>query len=218
MTAQTRGAPIVLLTGFEPFGGASANPSGDALRTLAAEGLAGLAATLVTAVLPVTFAGAATRIRELIATHRPDIVIATGLAGGRSAIGVERVAVNLLDARIPDNAGDQPVDLPSVEGAPAAAFATVPVKAIAASVTALGIPAEVSYSAGTFVCNHVFFTALDAASAHTRVGFVHVPWATGQAPVGAPELPPADIVRALQTVIAVAADGAELVAPGGTLH
>lgn len=112
MTAQTPGAPIVLVTGFEPFGGDSANPSGDAVRTLAAEGLGGLAATLVTAVLPVTFAGSATRIRELIATHRPDIVIATGLAGGRSAIGVERVAVNLLDARIPDNAGDQPVDLP----------------------------------------------------------------------------------------------------------
>ena len=155
----------VLLTGFEPFGGDAVNPSGEAVHRVASrwEG----PGMLVTAVLPVTFAGAAGRLKELLAEHRPDIVIAAGLAGGRAAIGVERVAVNLVDARIPDNDGEQPVDVPSVPGAAAAHFATLPVKEIARRIDAAGLPAEVSYSAGTFVCNHVFFTALEAAASGT---------------------------------------------------
>lgn len=214
----------VLLTGFEPFGGDAVNPSGDAVRAVAAEWSG--PESLVVDVLPVTFAGAADRLRELVGIHRPDVVVATGLAGGRAAIGVERVAVNLADARIPDNAGAQPVDEPSVDGAPAGAFSTLPVKAIAAAIRAAGIPAEVSHTAGTFVCNHVFFTALDAVPDGVRAGFVHVPWATGQAPAGsgAPELAPDDIARALVLAIRTTLDersGSAVGAhelPGGTLH
>ncbi len=207
----------VLLTGFEPFGGDAVNPSGDAVRRVVADWNA--PDELVTAVLPVTFAGAAARLRALIETHRPDVVIATGLAGGRSAIGVERIAVNLADARIPDNAGAQPIDEPSIAGAPVAAFSTLPVKAIAAAIEAAGIPAEVSHTAGTFVCNHVFFAALDAVPAGTPAGFVHVPWATGQAPSGQPELPLADIATALRIAIRTTIDGPPTVpTTGGSLH
>jgi len=207
----------VLLTGFEPFGGDAANPSGEAVQ-LVASGWDG-PATLIAAVLPVTFAGAAARLRDLIAEHRPDVVLATGLAGGRAAIGVERIAVNLIDARIPDNAGAQPVDEPSIPGAPPAAFAPLPVNAVAAAIRDAGIPAEGSHTAGTFVCNHVIFTALSAAAPGTRAGFVHVPWAVGQAPGDEPELPLGDIARALRVALDVTLAGApETRSPAGTLH
>lgn len=207
----------VLLTGFEPFGGDAANPSGEAVRLVASRWTG--PEVLVTAVLPVTFAGAAARLRELMAEHRPDVVIASGLAGGRTAIGVERVAINLIDARIPDNDGRQPVDEPSIPGAEPARFATLPVKEIVRRIAATGIPAELSYSAGTFVCNHVFFTALEATASTARAGFVHVPWATEHAPAGATALPLHDIATALEIVVrASTAVTDDLVVPGGTLH
>lgn len=208
----------VLLTGFEPFGGDAANPSGEAVHRVAARWNG--PETLITAILPVAFGGAARRLRDLLALHAPDVVIAAGLAGGRAAIGIERVAVNLIDARIPDNDGAQPVDAPSIEGAPAAAFATLPVKAIAKAICDVGIPAEVSYSAGTFVCNHVFFTVLDAVSPRTRAGFVHVPWSAEDAPgPDASTLHLSDIVRALEIAIRTALDEpAGIPLPGGTLH
>ena len=208
----------VLLTGFEPFGGDTANPSGQAVR-LVAERWSG-PEVLVTAVLPVTFRGAAQRLRDLLAEHRPDVVIATGLAGGRGAIGVERVAVNLIDARIADNDGAQPVDEPSVPGASPAHFATLPVKEIARRISAAGIPAEVSYSAGTFVCNHVFFTALEAAASRTRAGFVHVPWSAEHAPApDASTLPLADIVRALEIAVRTSIDvPVDTATSAGALH
>ncbi|MFV0373967.1 pyroglutamyl-peptidase I [Microbacterium sp.] len=212
------GDPTVLLTGFGPFAGDRTNPSGEAVQRVAAEWGDG-PARLVTAVLPVAFDAAATEMRQLIAAHRPDVVIAVGLAGGRSAIGIERIAVNLADARIPDNDGAQPIDAPSIPGAPAGAFATLPVKAIAAAVAAAGIPAEVSHTAGTFVCNHVFFTALHAAEDAARVGFVHVPWATGQAPSGQVEIPLDNIARALRIAIEVALTRPTDVSTiGGSIH
>jgi len=208
----------VLLTGFEPFDRDPVNPSGEAVH-LVSDRWSG-PEELVTATLPVTFAGAADRLRELIADHAPDVVIASGLAGGRAAIGVERIAVNLIDARIPDNEGAQPIDEPSIEGAPAARFATLPVKAIAARIAEAGIPAEVSYSAGTFVCNHVFFTALEAAASVTRVGFVHVPWSAEHAPTAdAPALPLADIARALELAVRTSIEVAvDAIVPAGTIH
>ncbi|KZE88895.1 pyroglutamyl-peptidase I [Microbacterium sp. TNHR37B] len=207
----------VLLTGFEPFGGDAVNPSGEAVRQVAAQW--DMPARLVTDVLPVTFEGAAARLRELLTTHRPDVVLATGLAGGRAAVGVERIAVNLLDARIPDNAGHQPIDVPSMSGAPAAAFATVPVKAVAAAIVAAGIPAEVSHSAGTFVCNHVFFTALQEALPRARVGFVHVPWSREHAPQGQPALPADAIAQAVRLAIVTTLDpGGTPALVGGALH
>lgn len=221
----------VLLTGFEPFGGDTANPSGEAVHRVASrwEG----PELLVTAVLPVTFTGAAARLRGLLAEHQPDVVIAAGLAGGRAVIGVERVAVNLIDARVPDNDGEQPIDEPSVPGAPPARFATLPVKEIARRIATAGIPAEVSYSAGTFVCNHVFFTALEAAASGTRAGFVHVPWSAEHAPPSLADVPPgasgragapvalpiADIARALEIAVRTSLDvTADSASTAGALH
>lgn len=224
------GARNLLLTGFEPFGGDAVNPSGDAVRRVAATWSERPGIRLATAILPVTFAGAAERLRTLIAETNPVAVIATGLAGGRAEIGVERVAVNLADARIPDNAGVQPVDEPVVSGGPAGAFATLPVKAIAAAIRGAGIPAVVSHTAGTFVCNHVFYTALAAVPAGVPAGFIHVPWATGQSARGRtaadtvdhatqPELPAEDIARALQIAIDVTlSPPAPDSVVGGTLH
>jgi pyroglutamyl-peptidase len=195
----------VLLTGFEPFAGDATNPSGDAVRMVADQW--DDPEQLVTAVLPVAFDHARRSLLELIATHEPDVVIATGLAGGRSGISVERVAINLIDARIPDNTGDQPVDVPSSPGAPAARFATLPVKAITAAIGDAGIPAAVSHSAGTFVCNHTMFTALDAdGPTGRRAGFIHVPYARETAPGDRPSLPLTDIARALRIALRTSLD------------
>ncbi|KTR94805.1 peptidase C15 [Microbacterium testaceum] len=207
----------VLLTGFEPFAGDATNPSGDAVRAVE-ERWTGTE-RLIVEVLPVAFDAAAARVRQLLAEHRPDVVIATGLAGGRAQVTPERVAINLADARIPDNDGAQPVDRPVVEGGQAAYFATLPVKAIAAALSDAGIPAAVSHSAGTFVCNHVMYTALDAAAPGVRAGFVHVPSARESAPEGAASLPLDDIVRALELTVRTALDVRDDPAtPGGTLH
>lgn len=209
----------MLLTGFEPFGGDAVNPSGEAVRTVAARWTG--PDRLVAEVLPVTFAGAAVRLAELLAAHSPDLVIATGLAGGRAEIAVERVAVNLADARIPDNDGIQPVDVESLPGESPALFATLPVKRIVAAIAEQGIPAVASLSAGSFVCNHVFLhaAAWAARTPGTRAGFVHVPWAAGQGPSGAPSLPASDIAAAIETAVRISlAHTADTAAVGGSLH
>ncbi|TXK04870.1 pyroglutamyl-peptidase I [Microbacterium mitrae] len=205
----------MLLTGFEPFGTDSENPSGDAVRLLASTWQG--PEQLVTAVLPVTFDGAGARLRELIAEHSPDLIIATGLAGNRAALSFERVAVNLRDARIADNAGEQPIDTPVVPAAASALFATLPVKAMTAAVADAGVPAELSLSAGTFVCNDVMFQAIDAAG-HARAGFIHLPWADGQKPAPAPTLPLAEIARGIEVAIRAAlATTDDLTVVGGTI-
>jgi pyroglutamyl-peptidase len=208
----------VLLTGFEPFAGDATNPSGEAVR-LVGQRWSG-PETLVVDVLPVTFEGAAARLRGLIERHSPDVVIATGLAGNRAEVTPERVAINLADARIPDNAGAQPVDEPSVAAGPDAYFASLPVKAITAAIVSAGVAASVSHSAGTFVCNHVMFTALDEASRHPgmRAGLVHVPWASETAPTDAAALPLDDIVAALEVAVRTTLDTpTDLRTPGGAL-
>lgn len=205
----------ILLTGFEPFGTDSENPSGDAVRLLASTWQG--PEQLVTAVLPVTFDGAGARLRELIAEHSPDLIISTGLAGNRAALSFERVAVNLRDARIADNAGEQPIDTPVVPAAASALFATLPVKAMTAAVADAGVPAELSLSAGTFVCNDVMFQAIDAAG-HARAGFIHLPWADGQKPAPAPTLPLAEIARGIEVAIRAAlATTDDLSVVGGTI-
>lgn len=208
----------VLLTGFEPFGGDAANPSGEAVH-LVAQRWSG-PEELVTAVLPVTFRGAADQLKALVARHAPDVVIACGLAGGRAAIGVERVALNLIDARIPDNDGEQPVDVPSAPGAPTAHLSTLPVKEVVRRIAATGVPAEVSHSAGTFVCNHVFFTALESVHASARAGFIHVPWSAEHAPSpDAPSLPLLDIARALAVAVRASIDVEDDArVTGGAIH
>ena len=172
----------VLVTGFEPFGGGSVNPSEQAAHALAAAPPPGL--RLAAAVLPVTYAGALPALRAAIARHEPDVVLALGLAGGRPHIAVERVAINIDDARIADNDGARLIDAPVVAGGPAAYFATVPIKAITAAIRAALVPAEVSQSAGTFLCNHVFYQCCHIAAIERpglRAGFLHLPWLPEQA-------------------------------------
>ncbi|HEV7491166.1 MAG TPA: pyroglutamyl-peptidase I [Rhodanobacteraceae bacterium] len=174
--------PTVLLTGFEPFGGEGINPSRELVRRLDGEIVNGH--RVVTAVLPVAFSSTLPILEVLLETHRPALALATGQAGGCSALSIERVAANLIDARIPDADGRQPIDEPVIEGAPSAYFSTLPVKAMLARLRALGIPAALSQSAGLYVCNQVFFGLAHLVAAHhpgMRAGFMHVPWLPEQA-------------------------------------
>lgn len=202
----------LLLTGFGPFDSSDGNPSAEAVSAVSAayDG----AHRLVTAILPVTFSGSAERMRALIAEHDPDAVIAVGLAGGSDRVAVERIGVNLMDARIPDNDGAQPIDLPSEPDGPAARFATLPVKRLVAVLEADGIAARASLSAGTYVCNHVMYTALGAARPDAPTGFVHIPWSTTTAPEGAPQMPDETLARALRLVVDHVFDAEESVAGG----
>lgn len=164
----------VLLTGFEPFAGAASNSSWDAVERVA-ETWDG-DADLVIELLPVTFAGASRAMRELIARHSPDLVLAVGLADGRDAVTPERVAINVEDARIPDNDGDQPLDRAVDVGGPTAYFSGLPVKEIAAAIQDAGIASRVSDTAGTYVCNSLMYSTMRAvAGTDTVAGFVHVP-------------------------------------------
>ncbi|MGN7976773.1 pyroglutamyl-peptidase I family protein [Microbacterium sp. 22195] len=204
----------ILLTGFAPFDGAERNPSGDAVAAVAS-GYDG-PHRLIAATLPVSFAGAAAHLHALIAEHDPDAVIATGLAGGSDRVAVERVGVNLMDARIPDNDGAQPIDVPSEPGGPAARFATLPVKRIVSVLEEEGIPARASLSAGSYVCNHVLYTALGASRPHVPTGFVHLPWSTATAPADAPSLSEQDLARAVRLVVDHAFDPDDSI-PGGSI-
>lgn len=166
----------ILLTGFGPFDAADRNPSRDAVRLVAAGW--DRPERLVTAELPVTWAGAGPTLAGHLATTEPDLVIGVGLAGGRDLISLERLAVNLRDARIPDTDGVRPDESPLVEGAPNALWTSMPVKATLARLTDEGLPAELSMTAGTYLCNAAFFHAALWASERPgrRAGFVHVPW------------------------------------------
>ena len=146
--------PVVLLFGFEPFGGEEINPAQEVVRELAGERIAGH--RVVPAELSVTFDGALAALADVIAREKPALVIGIGQAGGRARISLERIAINLIDARIPDNAGAQPIDAPVIDGAPAAYFASLPVKAMLAAMQSAGVPAELSFSAGSYVCNASF--------------------------------------------------------------
>ena len=194
----------VLVTGFEPFGDSPVNPSEQAARALAGAPLPGL--DVAAAVLPVTYAGALPALCAAIARHDPDVVLAAGLAGGRPHISVERIAINIDDARIADNDGMRRVDTPVVAGAPAAYFATVPIKAITAAIRTAGVPAEVSQSAGTFLCNHIFYQSCHIAAIERpglRTGFLHLPWLPKQAigRPGAPSMTLAAMLDALRAAL-----------------
>ena len=148
--------------------------------------------------LPCAFEQAPERLRQCLADVQPILVIAVGLAQGRSDVSIERVAINLNDARIPDNLGHQPIDTPVVPGAPAAYFCSLPIKAMVRALRAAGIPASVSHSAGTFVCNQVFYSLQHAlAGSGVRSGFIHVPWLPLQAAQAGSALPS----MALETLV-----------------
>ncbi len=197
-------APTVLLTGFDPFGGASVNPSWQAVQALHGERVQ--EHTVRAAQLPTVFGDSLQRLSALLDEHRPALVVCVGQAGGRGAISLERVAINVDDAPIADNAGARPVDAPVRPGAPAAYFSGLPIKAMLAELQAAGIAVEVSQTAGTFVCNHVFYGLMHALATrrtlrHTRGGFVHVPWLPEQ---GRPSMALEDIVRGLRLAVACA--------------
>ena len=172
----------VLLTGFEPFGTATSNPSGEIVKQISGD-------NIVTAILPVAYTQSADRLLALIAEHNPDVVICLGQAEGRTAITPEKVAINLDDARLEDNEGVLRNDVKILEDGPAAYFSTLPIKEMVDAIQAQGIPATVSLSAGAFLCNHVFYVAQNKfAGTKIRSGFVHVPLMDSQAPEF-PELP-----------------------------
>lgn len=195
----------VLLTGFEPFNQESINPAWEAVRLLA--GWSGDGFVVEVRQLPCVFGESIGVIQEALATLKPDVVIAVGQAGARVDISIERIAINVDDAPIPDNARRQLVDEPVVDGGPAAYFSTLPIKAIVAALRAQGVPASVSQTAGTFVCNHVFYGVMHATSGTpVRAGFVHIPYLPKQAAAhpGAASMALADMVRGLKIVVEVA--------------
>lgn len=207
----------ILLTGFDPFNGARVNPSWQAVQALHNRQIGGR--RIVAAQLPTVFGASLRRLDTLLDQLRPELVICVGQAGGRGALSLERVAINVDDAPIPDNAGDQPVDTPVAAGAPAAYFSSLPIKAALAALRREGLPAEVSQTAGTFVCNHVFYGLMHRIATHpglrhTRGGFVHVPWLPEQ---GVPHLALDEVVRGLRVIVrsALAAPAAAPAAPGG---
>jgi pyroglutamyl-peptidase len=170
----------ILLTGFEPFGGQSINPSWEVARTLQGAVIAGAQVTAVQ--LPCVFAQALPVLQQALDTHSPDIVLALGQAEGRCDFSVERVAINVQDARIPDNAGAQPIDVPVIDGGPVAYFSTLPIKSLVAGLKAAGFAASVSQTAGTFVCNQVFYALQHTlAGLGVHSGFVHLPLLPEQA-------------------------------------
>ncbi|MEW2218791.1 pyroglutamyl-peptidase I [Streptomyces sp. NPDC006990] len=220
-TTSTR----VLVTGFAPFDGAEVNPSWQAARLLAAEPPDGLDVTATE--LSCVFGTALEELRTAVDSAGPglELVLCLGQAGGRTDLTVERVAVNVDDARIPDNAGRQPVDEPVVPGGPAGYFSTLPIKACVAAARAAGIPASVSQTAGTFVCNHVFYGLahlLATERPDVRGGFVHLPFSPQQV-AGRHPAPPSlsvpDAVTGLAALLQAAArTTTDLREPGGATH
>jgi pyroglutamyl-peptidase len=204
----------ILLTGFEPFGGEVINPSWEVARSLHGQVIGG--ATVHARCLPTAFGTAPKAVAEALAVVRPEVVIGLGLASGRAEVSIERVAVNLIDARIPDNAGERPQDVPVRGGAPAAYFSTLPVKAMRNGLRAAGHPAGLSLSAGAFVCNQVFFELQHLlAGRGLKSGFIHLPALPEQAARTHPTVPSMGLgaqVDAVKLAIAIALSGNEALA------
>lgn len=194
----------ILITGFDPFGGSSINPAYEAVKLLPDE-IKG--AQLIKLEIPTVFKKDGEVLRAGIVEHRPDVIICVGQAGGRSGISVEKVAINLMEARIPDNEGQQPSDEMIYEDGEMAYFASVPVKAMVQSIREKGIPARVSYTAGTFVCNDVMYRLLymiEGLYPQYKGGFIHVPYLPEQVvdlPEGTPSMSAEMIARALEIAL-----------------
>jgi pyroglutamyl-peptidase len=194
----------LLVTGFGPFDGQDINASWLAVQLVRARWSG--PEELVARELPVSFRGARQALRVAVQEVQPDLVVCVGEAGRTAAVGIERVAVNVIDARIPDVDGSAPVDVPVIAGAPAAFFSTLPIKACAAAVRAAGVPVEVSNTAGLYVCNATFYALqhLLADRPQVRSGFVHVPRTPAQVGTGEPSMDAADAATALLAVLGAA--------------
>ena len=211
----------VLITGFEPFGGESVNPSWEVVSSLDNAIIGGC--RVIARQLPCVFGESLAVLNAAIDALSPSLVLAVGQAGGRTDITVERVAINVDDARIADNQGQQPVDVPVVADGPAAWFSTLPIKAMVMAMRNAGIPASVSQTAGTFVCNHVMYGLLhklrDAPA--VKGGFIHIPYLPQQAAQhpGAPSMAAETVRRALEVAIATALQvESDIAVTGGATH
>ena len=189
----------IIVTGFDPFGGETINPSIEWVKALPEiEGV-----ELIRLELPTVFKESAKRLNEVINDVKPDAVLSVGQAGGRPGITMERIAINVDDARIPDNISQQPIDETIQTEGEAAYFTTLPIKRIVKAIREAGISAEVSNSAGTFVCNHIMYQSLFAATKADKpfkAGFMHIPFIPEQT-TDKPSLPLEESTRALQIAI-----------------
>lgn len=196
----------ILVTAFEPFGGENLNPADEAVQLLPAmmDG-----SQIVKLQVPVVFGGAIEKVTRAIDGLQPDACLLVGQAGGRTDLGVERVAININDGRIADNAGYQPVDEPIDPLGPAAYFATLPIKAIVEGIRQAGVPATVSNSAGTYVCNHLMYGVLHHIALRGLVipaGFIHIPFLPEQVvnkPGALPSMALETVVRGLEAALRV---------------
>ena len=214
----------ILVTGFDPFGGEKINP---ALETIKRLPDTILGAQIIKLEIPTVVGKSLAKITEAVEKENPNVVLSIGQAGGRSEITVERVGINIDDCRIPDNEGNQPIDEPVIKGGPAAYFVTVPIKAIVENIKAHNIPASISNTAGTFICNHVCYGVAHLAAARTaagkpmKSGFIHIPFLPEQA-IGKPALTPS---MSLETIVsgithaleAIVEHGSDIKVSGGKI-
>lgn len=191
----------ILVTAFDPFGGQAINPAQLAVEALP-DAIGGH--TVIKSIVPTVFGDSGDQVTALMDSLSPDAVVCVGQAGGRAAITPERVAINIMDATGPDNAGVTPTDVPIVPGGPAAYFSTLPVKAMIAAIESAGLPGKISNTAGTFVCNHLLYRVLHHAATRMpgcRCGFIHVPYIPAQT-ADKPCMELEDIVKGLTAAIA----------------
>lgn len=210
----------VLVTGFDPFGGESINPATEAVKLLPKE-IKG--AEIVTAQIPTVFGKSIDVLFDTIKKEDPDITICIGQAGGRFQITVERVAINVDDARIKDNEGNQPIDTAVFEDGAPAYFSNLPIKAMVQAMKDVNIPAAVSNTAGTFVCNHLMYGALyyaDRYKKDMRAGFIHIPYLVEQVveKPNTPGMSVQDIVKGLTAAVEAAiTNEKDIVVQGGAI-
>ena len=212
----------ILVTGFDPFGGEKVNPALEAVKSLPSV-IHGAEIRWVE--IPTVFYQSAEVLETEIVRYQPDVVLCIGQAGGRAVLTPERVAINQDDARIPDNDGNQPIDTPIRLDGEAAYFSTLPIKAMVQAIKEVGLPATVSNTAGTFVCNHLMYQALylaDKKFLNMRAGFMHIPYMTEQV-INKPNTASmnlADIVKGIEAAIGAIVDykDKDLKIVGGATH
>ena len=212
----------ILVTGFDPFGGETVNPAYEAVKLLP-DTIGG--AQIFKLEIPTVFSLSGPAVEEGIKKYQPDVVLCVGQAGGRASISVEKVAINFVDARIPDNNGEQPLDEPLQADGPAAYFSTLPVKAMVQHVKDADLPCYLSFTAGTYVCNSIMYNVLYMCEKRypgIRAGFIHVPYACGQVIDKAnttPSMPLETIAKSLEYAIeAIAIDRQDSGESAGELH
>ncbi|MFP7474513.1 pyroglutamyl-peptidase I [Niallia taxi] len=197
----------ILLTGFDPFGGEATNPALESVKKL--DGVKIGDYLIEAREVPTVFDESIARLKEYIKEIKPALVICVGQAGGRPDVTIERIAINVNDARIADNQGQQPIDTAVVEGGPAAYWSSLPIKAIVKAMRKEGVPASVSQTAGTFVCNHIFYglmNVLEQMGNKIKGGFIHIPFLPEQATAhpGQPSMALDTIVKGLKTAVEAA--------------